>query len=126
MDSLERVASELAAIDIAPRVVVDPAFYTQRAVAFEYTVEVGRYRGRVFDVAISFQEEGYPEYPPHFIHVKGLSDANVPEHTSFRFEDARWASFSVPPSDFWDSLPSSEKNMKTYIQRHLVRFLDQV
>lgn len=126
MDSLERVVNELAAIDVAPRIVLDPAFHAQRAVAFEYAVDVGRYRGRTFEVAVSFQEEGYPEYPPHFIHVKGLSDARVPEHTSFQFEEARWATFSVPPSDFWDRLPASEKNMKTYVQRHLVRFLDQI
>ena len=78
------------------------------------------------DIAVSFQEEGYPEYPPHFIHVKEVADAKLPEHQTFQFENARWVSFSVPPTDFWDGLPSSEKNMKTYVHRHLARFLDQV
>ena len=126
MDALEKVANELIAINITPRITPDSAFCGQRAVVFEYPVEVGRYRGRVVEIAVSFQEDGYPEYPPHFVHVKGLVDAKLPEHSASEFENARWASFSVPPMDFWDGLPSTEKNMKTYIHRHLVRFLDQI
>ena len=92
----------------------------------DYPVEVGRYRGQRFKVGIGFQEDAYPEYPPHWLCVATLPDSQVPQHSAFTHEGAEWRVFSVPPSDFWDALPTAQKNMKTYLQRHMTRFWNQV
>ena len=39
------------------------------AVSFDYTIETGSHMGRQVTVGVSFQEGGYPDYPPHWIHV---------------------------------------------------------
>ena len=79
-----------------------------------------------FDVGLSFQDAAYPEYPPHFIHVRGLNATNLTRHSEHEFEGALWWTFSAPPSDFWDTLEPSQKNMRTYVRRHLLRFLHQL
>ena len=77
-------------------------------------------------MAIGSPENSYPDYPPHFIYVAELPDPRLPVHHSFRYNDADWSAFSVPPSDFWDTLAASEKNMKTYINLHITRFWSQI
>ena len=96
------------------------------AVVFPFDVLSGRFRCTTLDVGLSFQEAAYPEYPPHFIHVRGLDAANSTRHSEHKFEGALWWTFSAPPSDFWDALDSSQKNMRTYVRRHLLRFLHQL
>lgn len=96
------------------------------AVIFPFVALSGRFRRTTLDIGLSFQEAAYPEYPPHFIHVRGLDAANTTRHSEHEFEGARWWSFSAPPSDFWDALEPSQKNMRTYVRRHLLRFLDQL
>ena len=34
--------------------------------------------------------------------------------------------FQFPPSDFWDALPATDKNMRTYVNRHMLRIWDQL
>lgn len=92
----------------------------------EYPVRVGRYRGRSFTVGIGFQEDAYPEYPPHWLCVASLPDNQIRQHSEFTHDSAHWRAFSVPPSDFWDRLPTAQKNMKTYLLRHVTRFWGQV
>ena len=96
------------------------------AVIFPFEVLSGRFRDTTFDVGLSFQESAYPEYPPHFIHVRGLDATSKTRHSEHEFEGALWWTFSAPPSNFWDTLEPSQKNMRTYIWRHLLRFLDQL
>lgn len=125
MTVLERVCAELSALGYQPEI-VDFSNFGESTVVVKYQVAVGRYRDRILDVGFSFQEDGYPEYPPHFIHVKDLQESNLPQHSRHDHDGAGWTVFSVPPSDFWDSLPPAEKNMKIYINRHLTRFWNQV
>lgn len=128
MTPIEKVASELRECGFAPRVVATGEFGAKNVVVIpSYLVTSGRFKDQYFDIAIGFQEESYPEYPPHFIYVAGLTDPSFPVHgPPFRYNNADWCAFSVPPSDFWDGLRSSMKNMKTYVNWHITRFWSQV
>ena len=123
MSSLKTLAAEFQNLGYSPEVV---NFGEIDAVVFDYVVSCGTYKGQTFKIGVGLQEDGYPEYPPHFIYVTGLDSPNLPVHSSFPYNGVNWSSFSVPPSDFWDALPSHDKNMKTYLNKHLIRFWSQI
>lgn len=70
-------------------------------------------------VGVSFQEEGYPEYPPHWIHVTPPLDdergGSVENHTDD--QGRAWLAMSRPPAEVWDRLPT--KHMSAFISEHL-------
>ena len=125
---LEQVAEELRDIGLESRIVDFPSFpASRRAVVLDIDVQHGRYKDDTLTLALSFQENAYPEYPPHFVHLKSsISTAIATRHSTHDFEGEEWSAYSLPPSDFWDRLGSSEKNMRTYYQRHLLRVLAQI
>jgi len=124
---LEKVSDELREIGLSPRIVDFTGFSVLcRAVLFDVEVHHGRYKGKVLTVALSFQENAYPEYPPHFVHLKSSVLTTITKHSTHDFEDENWSAYSLPPNDFWDRLESSRKNMTTYYWRHLVRILAQL
>ncbi len=88
----------------------------------------GRFRGQILQLGLSFQEDAYPEYPPHFVHFRQeeIGGAHFTIHSKHEFEGAEWWAFSLPPSDFWDRLAPAEKNMRTFVRRHLFRVLEQL
>ena len=126
MIPLREISLELRDLGYQSEIVANSEFEGCSAVLFDYPVTTGRHRNHTFRLGIGFQEEGYPEYPPHFVYVADLPNPQLPIYASFRYDDAEWSAFSVPPSDFWDGLPFQDKNMKTYIYRHLARFWSQV
>ena len=126
MNALEQVSKELRELGYQPEIVWLDGFWGGGLVVIRYETAIGRYRGRSFKLGVAFQESAYPEYPPHFVGVANLSNPRIPVYSSYRCGNDNWLMFSVPPSDFWDSLPSSEKNMKTYVRRHLARFWSQL
>ena len=126
MTPAELICAELSELGLAPRVVVAEGFFQNTAVVLEQNVPTGRFKNQTLTVAIGFQEHVYPDYPPHFIYVAELPDSRLPVHSSFEYDNRGWKSFSVPPSDFWDACPASEKNMKTFMNRHLLRFWSQI
>ena len=66
--NIDQVQGELESLGYQP-LVFDS---TQgRVVSFGYTIETGSHRGTRVTVGVSFHggEQGYPEYPPHWIHV---------------------------------------------------------
>ena len=114
--SIERVSGELIALGYDTECFVSPQ---GPVVAFNYDIETGSHRGESVTVGLSFQEEGYPEYPPHWIHVtppiddgRGGSTQRY-EHPSGR----EWLAMSRPPGPRWDRLPT--KNMQAFIHEHL-------
>ena len=125
---LEQVVGELREIALAPRIVEFPGFPASRgAVVINVEVEHGRYKGDILTLALSFQEDAYPEYPPHFVHLKSsISTEITTKHSTHKFEGENWSAYSLPPSDFWDALESSQKNMRTYYRRHVLRILAQL
>ena len=122
---LEQVAEELRDIGLAPRLVEFPDFPAERrAVVIHVEALHGRYKGQTLTLALSFQDNAYPEYPPHFVHLKSsISTEITTRHSTHDFEGENWSAYSLPPSDFWDALESSQKNMRTYYRRHLLRIL---
>jgi hypothetical protein len=119
---LEHVSEELRELGLTPKIVEFPSFpVSGRAVVVDVSVQHGRYKGQTLTVGLSFQESAYPEYPPHFVHFKSSINTGITKHSVHDFEGESWSAYSLPPSDFWDRLESSQKNMKTYIRRHLLR-----
>ena len=97
-----------------------------KVVAFNYSIEVGSRKGTPVTVGISFQEEGYPEYPPHWIHVTPPIDDGK-GGSSIEYIDSagrRWIAMSRPPGEVWDNLPT--KHMYAYIAEHLRRIWKDV
>ena len=118
VDSADRVQGELEFLGYKTAV-----FDTQqgKVVSFPYTIETGSHKGTQVEVGVSFQEEGYPEYPPHWIHVTPPIDDGK-GGTIRRYVDAQgrdWIAISRPPGDVWDRLLT--KHMHAYINEHLRR-----
>ena len=122
----DEVTHELRGLGFSADVLRIPGLGGDQAAVFDYPVDTGRYKGRTFRVGVSFQEAEYPEYPPHFVWVAGLQSPALPAHSNGSHDGVQWCAFSVPPSDFWDRLPSADKNMKTYMARHMRRFWKQM
>ena len=127
MNDFEQVVSELKELGYEPASVDFPGWSIDgKTIVFSYDVNTGRYKGCTFRIGLSFQERGYPHYPPHFIHVESLENSRITAHSRHSCDGIQWLVFSVPPGDFWDQLPTEHKNMKTYIRRHILRFWGQI
>lgn len=91
-----------------------------RVVAFDYEMESGTHIGEKVLVGVSFQEEGYPEYPPHWVHISPpIDDQKGGAKISYNQSGREWLAMSRPPGDLWDQLPT--KHMSAYITEHLRR-----
>ena len=101
----------------------------RRVVCFDYIIETGSYKGEQVTIGVSFEGSGYggyPEYPPHWIHITPPISDNLGGAIE-RYKDAegrQWIAMSRPPGDIWDKLPT--KHMKTYISEHLRRIWKDV
>lgn len=94
-------------------------------VAFEYTIEAGSLKGKTISVGVSFQEEGYPEYPPHWIHTcPPLDDGRGGSIQEYTIDGVSWLAMSRPPGPVWDRLPT--KGMRPYISEHLRRIWAEI
>lgn len=115
--SVSRVRSELEGMGLS---VFEYDWNGSRVVAFDYQMESGTHRGKEVRVGVSFQEEGYPEYPPHWIHINPPIDDQRGGAKCGYIENGReWLAMSRPPGDIWDQLPT--KHMSAYISEHLRR-----
>lgn len=89
-------------------------------VAFNYQIEAGTHAGCTVTVGVSFQEAGYPEYPPHWIHVSPpLPDQHGGGTEYSDSKGQHWLAMSRPPGPMWDRLP--DKHMRFFISEHLRR-----
>ena len=97
-----------------------------RVVEFDYHVETGTNSGKQFRIGVSMQETGYPEYPPHWIHVSPTVDDGLRGSVKrYHTEDGReWVAMSRPLGDLWDQLAT--KHMKHYLDHHLRRFWSRI
>ena len=96
-------------------------------VEFDYKVETGTRAGEAFRLGISFHKgrTGYPEYPPHWIHVSPPVGDGRKVHYQYETDDGKkWVAMSRPPKDIWDRLPV--KDMKNYLNEHIRRFWNAV
>lgn len=121
MSDLETIRAELRDLGIESRIVEFPEFSLDKAaVMFGFTAPSGKHKGRPFNVGVSFKETGYPEYPPHFIHVCGeklLGETPYETHTQ---GGKTWYAYSRPPIDAWDT-GSHPKTMRTFVNVHMRR-----
>ena len=117
-DSIQRVQTELESLGYHTSVFDGPQ---GKVVTFDYTIEAGCHRGEQVTVGVSFQESGYPEYPPHWVHVTPpIDDGKGGPVQKYSDENGRpWIALSRPPGDVWDRLPT--KHMDLYIKEHLRR-----
>ena len=115
--SIDRVQEELESLGFIAHQYDGPH---GKVVAFPYTVEVGTHKGDEVLVGVSFQEEGYPEYPPHWIHVSPpLDDGRGGSTNTYDGDGHSWLAMSRPPGALWDRLPT--KHMQSFITEHLRR-----
>ena len=96
-----------------------------RVVAFQYTIEAGSNTGTSVLVGLSFQEEGYPEYPPHWVHVSPpIADHHGGGHAYHTDDGREWLAMSRAPGTAWDRL--LQKDMGSYVAEHLRRIWREV
>ena len=114
--SIERVKGELIALGYETE-----CFLSSQGpvVAFKYEIEAGSHKGELITVGLSFQEEGYPEYPPHWIHVTPpLDDGRGGSIQHYHEPPGReWLAMSRPPGPKWDRLAT--KTIHAFISEHL-------
>ena len=116
--SIDRVQAELEALGYPTSVIDTPR---RPVVSFGYVIETGSQKGTEVTVGLGFQEDAYPEYPPHWVCVTPpLSDGRGGAVEEFLDGQGRpWIAMSRPPGDLWDMLPT--KHMDAYIKEHLRR-----
>ena len=115
--SIDQVRSELESLGYKP---FEFDWQRGRVVAFQYTIQAGSHSGTAVFVGISFQEEGYPEYPPHWIHVS----PPIPDHhgggVQYSTQDGKnWLAMSRAPGKLWDQL--AKQDMEAFTNEHLRR-----
>lgn len=122
--SFDRVRAELESLGLKTIEFDSPH---GRVVAFDYEIQVGSYKGERVQVGVSFQaqDEGYPEYPPHWVHVSPpINDGKGGAVESYSADGRDWIAMSRPPGDFWSELLT--KHMHNYISEHLRRIWSDV
>lgn len=117
--SLDRIKAEIESLGYRTLVSSSPQ---GEVVSFEYKVEAGPHRNRTVRVGVSMHgHEGYPEYPPHWVHISPpIEDGQggaVARYTDA--QDREWVAMSRPPGPLWDQLPT--KHMRLFLTEHLRR-----
>ena len=121
-ESILKVRSELKSLGYEP---FEFDWQNGRVVAFPYKIEAGTNVGKSVLVGLSFQEEGYPEYPPHWVHVSPpIPDHHGGGHTYTTVDGREWLAMSRAPGAVWDRL--LKKDIGTYISEHLRRIWRKV
>lgn len=119
----EKVSAELKALGCQPYEFDRPS---GRVVAFPYEIEVGSHKGEKVHLGLSFEgNDGYPEYPPHWIHVSPpINDGKGGAVETYKQDGREWLAMSRPPGDIWDSMPT--KHMWAYLSDHVRRIWSDV
>ena len=94
----------------------------KQVVAFRYVVDVGPLQGEIYEIGFSMQQEGYPTYAPHWIHIHPpLAKTVQGQHDEIDEKGRLWIALSRPPSpEVWDEI--AVKNMQTYLSEHVRAF----
>ena len=118
MTSLDKIEGELKGLGYKTKRITQ----NREVVIIQYKIPIGKYSGETVRLGFSLQDDGYPEYPPHWIHISPPYNDNLGGAVEQYVDEARnqWLAFSRPPADFWDKLPT--KHMKFYINTHINRF----
>lgn len=119
--SLDMIEAELNQLGYTTTRFTSKSF-GKEVLSFPYEVDVGRLRGDAYQLGISMQQEGYPTYAPHWIHIHPPIDGDIASRNDYTDDSGnRWLALSRPPSPaVWDELP--DKNMKTFLAEHIRSF----
>ena len=103
-------------------------------IKFEYRIESGSRAGEtvLLGLAIPDDRGTWAEITPHWVCISPRDNALVeqvlgaPQPGAIKhWEDEAgtpWMAISAPPDDFWDKIERPEdKNMETYLKRHINR-----
>lgn len=118
---INRIKAELESLGYETSVFDGPH---GKVVSFDYTIEAGSHKDEQVTVGISFQETGYPDYPPHWVHITPPIDDRRGGTVEYNANGREWIAMSRPPGDIWDQLPT--KHMYAYINEHLRRIWKDV
>ena len=121
--STDKIRTELESFGYSTSVFESPM---GTVVSFDYTIEAGSHKNESVTVGVSFQEDAYPEYPPHWIHVTPpLEDGRAGSARQYTDDLGRlWHAMSRPPGELWDRLRT--KHMGFFISEHLRRIWMEV
>ena len=121
--NIEIIITELAGLGYTP---VIKSLAARPVVIINYAIKTGRYAGKEIALGLAFQEELYPEYPPHWIYlpVRALPEDWAGELKYTDEAGQTWVMLSRPPLDIWDGLPT--KDMRAYMTFHLARFFREL
>ena len=115
--SLDKIEIELQELGFSTTRFASPH---GEVVAFSYVIDVGRLSETGCQLGFSMQEQGFPVYAPHWIHVAlPIKDKQSRGRQYTDEQGTPWVAFSRPPT-YWDNLPN--KNMKTFLNEHVRRF----
>lgn len=117
-DSIDRVRQELQSLGHKTRTLDSPL---GKMVSFDYEIEAGSHKGKKVFVGLSFQEENYPEYPPHWVHISPrIPDGRGGSYQEYIDSEGReWIAMSRPPGTVWDRLAT--KHIASFKSEHLRR-----
>lgn len=127
MSSCERIANELKGLGYEPFFIDSPQ---GRTTVISYKIPTGKHNREKVFLGFSFQEEGYPEYPPHWIHISPPYDDQLGgafefyQHKDSQGIERPWRALSRPPTDIWDGLAT--KHMRHYLDYHITRFCKEL
>ena len=116
--SLDKIEIELQGLGFPTTRFTSPQ---GEVVAFSYVIDVERLSGTGCQLGFSMQEQGFPVYAPHWIHISPPIDDRQGNGRRYTDEQGTpWVAFSRPPT-YWDNLPT--KGIKVFLNEHIRRFL---
>ena len=126
MSGVESILGELQALGngYAPYIADTPK---GKVVVIDYRIPLGKYKGE--KVLLGFSQhggEGYPEYPPHWIHISPPYDDQLGGAVESYIgrnregQECSWMALSRLPKEMWDQLPT--KHMCYYLDYHIRNF----
>lgn len=125
MSNIDQIEKELQGVGYTTSRIGTPQ---GEAVVISYKIASGKHAGEKVSLGFSMQGgEGYPEYPPHWVHIhppyddgQGGATSEYSTSDTATGEEIKWRALSRPPQDFWDKC--STKNMGVYLEQHIHRF----
>ena len=119
--SLDMIQAELEELGYSTERFSNP-LQGNEVVSFLYRVDVGRLRNEEFQLGLSMQQEGYPTYAPHWIHIHPPIEEDIAGRQDYSDDKGKsWIALSRPPSPAaWDEI--AEKNMRTFLAEHIRGF----
>ena len=95
-------------------------------VSIPYVVDVGAKREHQYRVGFSMDQDGYPDYPPHWLHVcPPVNDNAGGTVADYTVDGVTWTFLSRPPGDdVWED--PRNRTAKTLLNHTVRRFWENL